>query len=173
MRNDHGDVVLAANGCYPSFAGIAIRELGHNSGAYKHGYMTALDRTNGVASNGTLTEPGSLGAMELRTLIGTPACHAGSTAAGCTTFEPKVDNSAASSKVRTLTSDRLQQLQQLKFICLTDCTQKFTIQHEDMNTIHLFDPPFVIFVPFMEKSALFTARVETLFKEHPCTHKVQ
>jgi hypothetical protein len=45
MRNDHGDVVLAANGCYPSFSGIAIRELGHNSGAYKHGYMTALDRT--------------------------------------------------------------------------------------------------------------------------------
>ena len=91
------------------------------------GVASLLDRTTREQLNGTLTEPGSSGAMELRTLIGTPACHAGSTAAGCTTFEPKVDNSAASSKVRTLTSDRLQQL---KFICLTDCTQKFTARHE-------------------------------------------
>ena len=42
MRDDHGDVVFAANGCYTSFSGIAIRELGHNSGACKHkkGYST-------------------------------------------------------------------------------------------------------------------------------------
>ena len=102
-----------------------------NTATWQHstalGVASLLDRTTREQLNGTLTEPGSSGAMELRTLIGTPACHAGSTAAGCTTFEPKVDNSAASSKVRTLTSDRLQQL---KFICLTDCTQKFTTRHE-------------------------------------------
>ena len=112
MRNDHGDVVLAANGCYPSFSGIAGRELGHNSGACTADTRQHSEVTDQTCAEelGTQTEPGSSGAMELRTLIGTPACHAGSTAAGCTTFEPKVDNSAASSKVRTLTSDQLQQV---------------------------------------------------------------
>ena len=56
------------------------------------------------SKEGTMRVPGSSGAIELRTLMGTPACQAGSTAAGCTTFEPKVESSAASSKVNTRTS---------------------------------------------------------------------
>lgn len=34
LRHYHGDVAFAANCCYPSFSGLAVRELGHNSGAW-------------------------------------------------------------------------------------------------------------------------------------------
>mmetsp|Transcript_115084 Transcript_115084/g.229194 ORF Transcript_115084/g.229194 Transcript_115084/m.229194 type:complete len:202 (+) Transcript_115084:243-848(+) len=51
----------------------------------------------------TMRVPGTSGCKELRTLMGTLAFQAGMTAAGCTTFAPNIESSAASSKVNTST----------------------------------------------------------------------
>mmetsp|Transcript_101055 Transcript_101055/g.253427 ORF Transcript_101055/g.253427 Transcript_101055/m.253427 type:complete len:202 (-) Transcript_101055:882-1487(-) len=64
---------------------------------------TRLSRLSTSAISATMRVPGSCGLMELRTLMGTLANHAGRMAAGCTTLAPKVDSSAASSKVSTPT----------------------------------------------------------------------
>mmetsp|Transcript_17243 Transcript_17243/g.51675 ORF Transcript_17243/g.51675 Transcript_17243/m.51675 type:complete len:203 (+) Transcript_17243:300-908(+) len=60
-------------------------------------------RPESPPSSATIRVPGSSGAVEFRTLIGTLAVQAGITAAGWTTLAPKADSSAASSKVMSLT----------------------------------------------------------------------
>merc|ERR1712050_344122 len=61
---------------------------------------TRLSRTSEADNAATIRVPGCSGAVEFFTLMGTFAIQAGKIAAGCTTLAPKVDNSAASSKVK-------------------------------------------------------------------------